>query len=429
MKTKVMQKTLASAVHLEGVGLHTGHKVSLTIKPAGPNEGLSFVRTDLPSSPRIVANIDNVFRTNRGTSLSVDGVQIHTVEHALATLTGLGIDNAILEVTDDELPIMDGSAQAFCEAIQRAGIVSLNTRRKVLQLTEPVFVSKGDMFVAAFPYDGFRISFKIQYEHNFLKEQSYGFSLSEESFVRDIVAARTFCFDYEIEQLRELGLIQGGSLDNAIVITKDGVLNDSLRFPDECVRHKILDLMGDLTLLGQGLNACIVAIKAGHAMNVELVKALKAVSEGNSGEPMGGMDINAIKKVIPHRHPFLLIDRILHIEDAKKAIGFKNLSLNEDFFQGHFPGHPVMPGVLIVEALAQTAAVLMLGKEESAGKIAYFMSLDKVKFRKPVFPGDQLMLDVEILRVKRRVVMARGRAFVAGDLVTESEFKVGLVDR
>jgi UDP-3-O-[3-hydroxymyristoyl] N-acetylglucosamine deacetylase/3-hydroxyacyl-[acyl-carrier-protein] dehydratase len=429
MKTNVMQKTVASSVHLEGVGLHTGHKVSLTIKPAGPNEGLSFVRADLPSSPRIVANIDNVFRTNRGTSLSVDGVEIHTVEHALATLTGLGIDNAILEVTADELPIMDGSAQAFCEAIQRAGIVSLNARRKVLQLTKPVFVSKGDMFIAAFPYDGFRLSFKIEYEHDFLKEQSYGFSLSEESFVKDIAAARTFCFDYEIEQLRELGLIKGGSLDNAIVVTKDGVLNESLRFPDECVRHKILDLIGDLTLLGQGLSASVVAIKAGHGMNVELVKALKAVSEGKGGERIGGMDLDAIKKIIPHRHPFLLIDRILHIEDNKKAIGFKNVSGNEEFFQGHFPGHPVMPGVLIVEALAQTAAVLMLRKEKRVGKIAYFMSLDNVKFRKPVFPSDQLMLEVEILRVKTRVVMAKGRAFVAGDLVTESEFKFGLVDR
>ncbi len=433
-----MQHTLASCVLFKGIGLHTGHEVSLVVKPAPEDKGFVFVRTDLDGCPEIPVEVDYVVNTSRGTTVAKDGAVVHTIEHLMSALTGIGMDNAILELTSDEIPALDGSSVDFCRAFLEVGLVEQTKPRSYLNLKEPVTIETKDMFMVALPYDGLRISFTIEYDHSYLAQQAKSYNYSEESFLEEISSARTFCFDFEIDFLRKADLIKGGSLDNAVVVTETGVLNESIRFEDEFVRHKILDIIGDLTLLGQRVKAHVIAHKSGHSLNVELVKALKKhkitqTGEGTSGEESliksgEPLDINQIKKIIPHRYPFLLIDRIIETDGHTKATGLKNVSINESFFQGHFPGHPVMPGVLILEALAQTAACLMTEKSGNDGKIAYFMSLDQVKFRRPVRPGDTLLLKVEIVRMRNKIKAIEGQAFVNDEVVAEGQFKFAFVD-
>lgn len=439
------QRTIAKEVSLEGIGLHTGNPSRITFRPSGEDTGLRFVRIDLPEKPVIPATHEQVNGTAiRGTTLGNDAARVHTVEHILATCSAFGIDNLEIQLTNNEPPVLDGSARPFVDLILSAGITEQKAPRRYLTLTKPVVYESGKTRLEAYPADEFSIDCTVNYDHPFLKEQRASFSITPDSFLKEISPARTFCFDYEIEALKSRGLARGGDLTNAIVVGLTGIHNPDkkLRYPDEFARHKLLDLIGDLSLIGAPLKARIVANRCGHNHNVnfvkELIKAAQAhtttateVKPMESAASINGtvLDINAIQKTIPHRYPFLMIDRVTIVEELKKAVGIKCVSGNEPFFQGHFPGQPLMPGVLIVEAMAQTSCVLFLSKPEYKNKLAVFMGIDAVKFRKPVIPGDVLELRVEVLRARERGGKVRGEAYVNNALVTEAEFMFAIVER
>ncbi|MFH0948359.1 MAG: UDP-3-O-acyl-N-acetylglucosamine deacetylase [Elusimicrobiota bacterium] len=434
------QKTISKEVFYSGIGLHTGNNVSIKLKPATENTGIIFVRTDLPDNPKVKADISNVLTTVRGTTLGLDEkTSVHTVEHLLATLFAFDIDNLTVEMDSNEPPIADGSALPFVELIKKAGTTELSAEKKCFNLLAPVVYKNGDVLITAIPSDKFHISCTIFYNHPLLSTQFLSLDITQEIFEKEIAPARTFCFDYEIEALKNKGLAKGGSLENAVVIGEKKIFT-KLRFEDEFVRHKILDLIGDISLLGSSLNKMeIFAIKCGHKNNVEFAKKILegmqtpvAASQKPLWQIPDGkiIDINEIKATIPHRYPFLFIDKVILVEEVKRAVGIKNVSIGEPFFQGHFPEQPIMPGVLIVEALAQTACVLFLSKPELKNKkLAYFMSINNVKFRKPVFPGDVLYLDVNVVKAKQTTGIIRGCAFVEGKPVTEAEFTFVLVDK
>ncbi len=437
MELKALQTTLAKPASFEGIGLHTGNKSKIVFKPAPINTGIKFVRVDLKDPVEIPALVTNVKDISRGTTIGIGDVKIHTVEHILAAITGMGLDNVIIEVDSNEPPVADGSALPFFNVLKEAGINIQGEPREYFELTEPVHICHNDMYIVVIPDNEFKISFTVSYNHPLLGSQYESFVINKEVFEREIASSRTFCFENEVETLKAQGLIKGGSLNNAVVIGQNKILNDKLRYPDEFVRHKMLDLIGDLTLLGKPLKAHIIGIKTGHALNIKLSQKLYNMQQRPKRTGMKvtrnvvvgkQLDVVAIQQIIPHRYPFLLVDRIIDMEEDKRAVGIKNVSVNEPFFAGHFPGHPIMPGVLIVEAMAQVAGVLMLGKEENLGKIAYFMSIDKVKLRKPVLPGDQLILEVEMLKIKSRTGMVAGKAYVGDQLVTEAEFKFAVID-
>ncbi|OED34308.1 hypothetical protein AB834_06740 [PVC group bacterium (ex Bugula neritina AB1)] len=432
------QQTLKEPVCFEGIGVHTGHQVSLVVKPAPVDHGFVFVRIDLEGHPKVPAEVSYVVDTARGTTIAHDDVFIHTIEHLLSALIGIGVDNALIEIDGDEVPILDGSSACFAEKIKDSGMIEQESFRKCFAVSEPIAVEKSGMSLTALPYEGLRISFTIEYEHPYLPEQSKSYLYSSDTFIEEVARARTFCFDFEVDYLKNKGLIKGGSLENAVVITDQGILNENLRFEDEFVRHKILDIIGDLVLLGSRINAHIVSHKSGHHLNVELVKALKKEilkQEGVENPPKKNLmkqgrvlSVNDIQQIIPHRYPFLLIDRIIETDGEKTAVGLKNVTVNEPFFQGHFPGHMIMPGVLILEALAQTAACLMLAKVDKEGLIAYFMSMDQVKFRRPVLPGDTLLLKVVLVRARNKVGAVEGHAYVGEEVVAQGRFKFAFVD-
>lgn len=439
------QKTISREVSYSGIGLHTANNVSIKLKPAIENTGIIFVRTDLSGNPKIKADISNVLTTVRGTTVGLDEkTSVHTVEHLLATLFAFSIDNLTIEMDSNEPPIADGSALPFIELIKKAGIVELAAEKKCFNLPETIVYKNGDVLITASPSDKFHISCTIIYNHPLLKNQFLSLDITPEIFEKEIAPARTFCFDYEIEALKNKGLAKGGSLENAVVIGEKKILT-KLRFEDEFVRHKILDLIGDISLLGSPLKMEITAVKCGHKNNIEFAKKIISAKKNLKGiqttipESRGTqwhipdgkiIDINEIKATIPHRFPFLFIDKVILVEEVKRAVGIKNVSADEPFFQGHFPEKPIMPGVLIVEALAQTSCVLFLSKPELKNKkLAYFMSINNVKFRRPVFPGDTLYLDVEVLKAKQTTGIIRGCAFVDGKPTTEAEFTFVLVDK
>ncbi|MBI5573318.1 MAG: UDP-3-O-[3-hydroxymyristoyl] N-acetylglucosamine deacetylase [Elusimicrobia bacterium] len=436
------QKTISKEVSYSGTGLHTGNNVSIKLKPATENTGIIFVRCDLPDNPKIKADISNVLTTVRGTTVGGDEkTSVHTVEHLLATLFAFDIDNLIIEMDSNEPPIADGSALPFVELIKKAGITELSAEKKCFNLKDPVVYKNGDVLITASPSDKFHISCTVIYNHPLLKTQFLSVDITPEIFEKEIAPARTFCFDYEIEALKNKGLAKGGSLENAVVIGEKKILT-KLRFEDEFVRHKILDLIGDISLLGSSLKMEITAVKCGHKNNIEFAKKVisnqkntQSTAPGKSSSlwqiPDGKIiDINEIKATIPHRYPFLFIDKVILVEEVKRAVGIKNVSAGEPFFQGHFPEQAIMPGVLIIEALAQTACVLFLSKPELKNKkLAYFMSINNVKFRRPVFPGDMLYLDVEVLKAKQTTGIIQGCAFVDGKPTTEAEFTFVLVDK
>jgi UDP-3-O-[3-hydroxymyristoyl] N-acetylglucosamine deacetylase/3-hydroxyacyl-[acyl-carrier-protein] dehydratase len=400
---------------------------------------------DLEGKPEIEARAENVAENNRSTTLAKGNTRIHTVEHVLATFAGYGIDNAIVELDANEPPIADGSAREYCKMVQSAGIVPQDERREAYTVTAPIELEMGDTMMTLFPDEGFKISCTSADKQGRFT-QFYSLELSPTIWERDLAHARTFCFFEEIEYLINNGLIKGGSLENAVVIRDDAVLTtEPLRYPDEFVRHKILDIVGDLSLLGRPLRGHLVAVKPNHAANCELVKRVLAqmrkplvaaqafapppaapkaapLPEGASDETKaqdGAIDINGVMKLLPHRYPFLLVDRIAKIE-GNHIIGIKNVTINEPYFQGHFPGHPVMPGVLQLEAIAQVAGVVMLRNAENAGKIAYFMSAEDVKWRKPVHPGDVLVIEVELTKMRGKIGKAKGVCKVQGEVVSEA---------
>lgn len=433
------QHTLAKAASMSGVSLHTGAKVSLKIQPAPANSGIKFKRKDLQDEPTIDATIANVKTVERATTIGEGSMRVHTVEHVLSALSALGVDNAVVEMDANEPPIGDGSALPYVEAIKKAGVTPQEAPRLFFHVREPIAVeTKSGALLVILPDEEFRISCtQVGPEGRFT--QFLTTTITPAIFERELAPARTFVYYEDVEALMEKNLIKGGSLENAIVVRGDAVLSkEPLRFPDEFVRHKILDIIGDLALVGRALRGHVVAVRPGHGANTDLARAIAKVQAAASavlpkrnippGE--GGLDINAVMDILPHRYPFLMVDRILSFEGETKCIGIKSVTINEPFFQGHFPGHPVMPGVLQVEAMAQVASVLMMRISKSASRVGYFMSADAVKFRKPVFPGDTLYIHAELTKARgNRLAKASCKCVVNDAVVSEGELMFTFLDK
>ncbi len=432
------QKTIREEVHYTGIGLHTGNKSTVTFKPAPVNSGVRFVRTDLPGKPGIAADIFMAADIPRRTTLKNGEVEVHTVEHILAALAGLGLDNLTIEVNANEVPETDGSALPFVSLLSQGGIVSQEKAKKYARLSEPIYVSEGGSSLVAFPALELGISFTLDYDHPYLGTQFASFFPTSNIFEKEIAGARTFCLEEEAKALQARGLGKGANLQNTLLVGNKGIVGGKLRFEDEFVRHKILDLIGDLFLLGCPLRAQIIAIRSGHSLNIKLVRKIKKalsvapppaeITEEQLVPVRVLLDVEAIQKILPHRYPFLLVDKIIEMEDDKSIVGIKNVTINEPFFTGHFPGKAIMPGVLIIEALAQTAGVLMLKKIENQGKLAYLAAVDKVKLRKPVVPGDQLRLEIKVRKLRRRTGKIESQALVRGKVVAEAELIFSLVE-
>ncbi len=423
------EATLANPCSVSGVGLHTGRTTRMRFKPAAEGSGIVFRRVDLDPPVDIPARIEFAPEhadVPRNTTLERDGACIHTVEHVLATVTGLGLDNLLIEIDGDEPgEPNDGSCAPLVAVLRQAGLTRQAAPRRPLELRETVTLREGDVEVTAVPYDGFRVSFTIHYDNPIIATQHASFDIDPETFAREIAPARTFALMTDVVQLRESGFIRGGTLENAVVVDGDRILNDvPLRFPDEFVRHKILDLLGDLALLGRPLRAHVMAVRSGHRTNTQFVRRLVATPHAKTRlgpERQGLLDLQDILAIMPHRYPMLLVDRILELEDRKRVVGIKNVTYNEPFFQGHFPGYPVMPAVLIIEAMAQVGGVLLMNSVDDPKKhLMYFAGIDKARFRKPVRPGDQLRFELQLLRFGGTVCKMEGKAFVGDELVAEA---------
>jgi UDP-3-O-[3-hydroxymyristoyl] N-acetylglucosamine deacetylase/3-hydroxyacyl-[acyl-carrier-protein] dehydratase len=425
--------------------LHTGEEVLLTLKPGQENAGVIFRRVDLYGKPEIIPRVENVTDLVRSTTISDGHANIHTVEHVLSALRGCGVDNAVIELDASEPPIMDGSARPFVNLIKDAEIVEQDAEREVFTLDEPISVTDGNRSIVALPHDGFRITCTSADDRG-VHVQHLSIDVDPESYENDLAPARTFTIYEDIEELIKMGKIRGGSLDSAIVIRDNKVISkEPLRFDDEFVRHKILDVVGDLALLGPFLKAHLVAVRPGHALNskltLRLLERLEATRDGKKPSPKPkttkaliqpqetSLDVRRVLDVLPHRYPFVLIDRVLEMEGEDRLVAVKNVTINEPFFPGHFPGRPLMPGVLQIEAMAQAAGILMLRRTSAEGKVAFFMSCDKVKFRRAVEPGDQLEIRVSLEKVRGdRIASAKGECRVADKVVSSAEMMFSLVD-
>jgi UDP-3-O-[3-hydroxymyristoyl] N-acetylglucosamine deacetylase/3-hydroxyacyl-[acyl-carrier-protein] dehydratase len=462
----VQQRTIKQSVSMSGVGLHTGSVSSMTFKPAPENYGIRFRRVDLGGAPEVPADVDHVVDLSRGTTIAVGEARVHTVEHVLAALVGLQIDNLIIELDANEPPVGDGSAKPYVDMLLRAGFEKQDAPKDYLIIDQTVHYRNDEkgIDIVALPTDDYRITVMVDYHNPALGSQHTGLFNLEKEFVTEFAPCRTFCFLHEVEMLHQQGLIKGGNLDNAIVIVDselspeeikriaakfgisesvilgtNGVLNNKkLLFPNEPARHKLLDLMGDLALIGVPLKAQILAARPGHASNIEFARRIRKLYQQKKlvlkyqHERKEGVvfDINAIKKILPHRYPFLLVDKIIDFKIDERIVGVKNVTTNEPFFEGHFPGQPIMPGVLIVEGMAQTGGILLLNGVENPGdKLVYFMAINNVKFRKPVLPGDQLVFELDMVSRKSKICVMKGKAFVDGELVAEAEMMASIVNR
>ena len=419
------QATIGKPAHLAGIGLHTGQPVQLTFEPAAPDTGVRFVRVDLPGKPEIPVQPGLLTGGVRGTNLTLGPVTIHTIEHVMAGCFAAGVDNVRVLLDAAEPPAADGSASQFLNALREAGVVQQDSARRLHRVVKPFAFSDERGQLACFPYDGFKISYTLQYPGTAIGCQFREVQVTPEVVAGEIAPARTFCLMEEVEALRSANLALGGSLDNAIVVDGAKIVNEgALRFDDEFVRHKILDLVGDLATLGGSIQGHFVALKTGHRHNIGLIAqalaqgAVLAIEEFHMP-----MDIEEIRKVLPHRYPFLLVDRIIELESGVKAVGLKNVTANEPFFGGHFPERSVMPGVLILEAMAQVAGVCILSLPEHRGKTPYFTGMDAVHFRKPIVPGDQVRLEIEVAKVRGHMGKVNGRALVDGKTAAEGVLK------
>ena len=436
---QAVQHTLAGTATLEGTSLHTGEKVALTLCPAPEGHGIKFRRIDLPDQPFISADVEKVQTVERATTLAEGSVKVHTVEHVISALTGMGIDNVLIEMNANEPPIGDGSSRPFVELIKKAGITAQTAARKVWEIREPIHMETGDgTLITIVPCKTFRVSVtNVGPDGRFT--QYFSSDVTPATYEKEICAARTFVYYEDVKPLLDKGLIKGGSLESAIVIRGNEVMSkEALRFTNEFARHKALDLIGDLMLSGIHIHGHVIAIKPGHGPNTKMAATLKAdyfrmrsMVPASITIPRGEgvLDINEVLKILPHRYPFLMVDRIVGFEGDSKCIGIKNVTINEPYFIGHFPGHPIMPGVLQLEAMAQVSSVLMLRKPENIGKIGYFMSADNVKWRRPVLPGDTLFIEGDILKMRGSIGQTRCRCLVNGEVVSEAELKFALLDR
>lgn len=436
------QRTLLREVSIKGNALHTGDAVHLTFKPAPANHGIVFRRLDLHGHPELKPRVDLVTDLVRATTIQVGHAKLHTVEHVLSALHGCGIDNVLIDIDASEPPIMDGSARPFVQLIQLGEPVEQDAEREYFSLAETVSVARGSSSIIALPFDGLKITCTSADDRG-LHTQHLSLVIDPEVYAAQVAAARTFTIYEDIEELLKLGKIKGGSLDSAIVIKGDKIISkEPLRFTDEFVRHKILDIIGDITLLGLPLKAHIVATRPGHALNAELTKILfekytawqkggrKAVKPAPAKAEVTTettLDVRRVLDLLPHRYPFVMIDRVVEMgEDTLTAI--KNVTINEPFFQGHYPGNPVMPGVLQVEAMAQAAGILMTRRHDMDGKTALFMSCDRVKWRKPVRPGDQLNISVKLTKVRGTIACAEGECSVGGQVVCSADLMFAIVE-
>lgn len=456
----VKQQTLANSFIIEGKGLHTGVNVTMNFLPAPKNHGFKFKRVDLENQPIIDADVDLVIDTSRGTLLEKNGVRIGTIEHALAALIGMDLDNVLIEVNNEEAPIIDGSSKYFVEAIEKAGIVEQNAEREYFEIKEKIQINdeKSGAEIIALPDDDYRLNVMISFKSEVLNNQ-FATLESISKFKDEVANCRTFVFLHELEFLLNNNLIKGGDLDNAIVIVdkeisreeldrladlfahervevkpKQGIFNNvDLHFDNECARHKLLDIIGDLALCGKHIKGRIIATKPGHRPNTIFAKALKkAYLKSVEGAPKIDinatpvMDVNKIRELLPHRYPFLMVDKVISI-DENEIIGVKNVSVNEPFFQGHFPEEPIMPGVMLVEAMAQTGGLLVLSTQ--VGKFStYFIRIDNVKFRKKVVPGDVLVFKLKLTSpIRRGIANMRGVTYIGDKVVAEGDFMAQIV--
>lgn len=434
------QKTIKQECAISGVGLHTGASSTVKFKPAPANSGITFIRVDLPGAPIIKVNADNVSAEAgmlRCTSVGKGDHVIRTVEHLMSALCGLEITNLTIEINAQELPGLDGSGIDYYNAFKNAGILEQDVEAQIYQIKEPIGVELNGCSIFVVPASDFRISYTLSYNHPLLKSQFVDFRICSETYEKEIGPARTFCLEKEAQELQSKGLGLGANFQNTLVVGDNGVINNKIRYPDEFARHKVLDFIGDLYLLGLPIRGHVYAIRSGHTLNIQLLKKIEQqkrryertrfVPEYDFSSAKE-IDINGISKILPHRYPFLLVDRVIEIEKGKKAVGIKNVTINDNFFQGHFPQKPVMPGVMMVEAMAQTAGVVVLTSENHRGQLAFFLSADKVKFRKLVTPGDQLFMEVEVIRDRSSTAQARAVAKVAGEVVAEADMVFSFIE-
>ena len=429
------QQTIEREVELTGRGLFTGFPVTASFRPAAPGSGVTFVRADQPKPVRIAARVENLSKRSRRSSLKNGTVAIETVEHCLAAARGLGIDNLEIELDNAELPAGDGSCLPFVKTLLSAGIVEQDVDREYLQISQLVRVSDGETELVAWPGapDRLDILYELDYgPDNPLGRQTFHCSLAREQFVEQLAPARTFVLEEEARQMQSAGLGTHVSYQDILVIGRDGPIENSYHFPDECVRHKIVDLIGDLMLAGGFVSGRIYARRSGHHLNHELVRRLvEALTTERLHARMAGrpqLDIRSVHRILPHRYPMLLVDRVIEIDGDRRAVGIKNVTINEPFFQGHYPRNPIMPGVLIIEAMAQLGGLLLSRKLEHTGKVAVLLSLDRVKFRRQAAPGDQLILEAQTIRVKARSGEVFCQARVGGELAAEATIRFMLVD-